>query len=202
MPQVKRQTSINFLHYSKLDFFTHPRSFISPLSSTFNHFHQYFLILSTTVINFSPLLSTEVYSHVRVTPIKSGKSQWPASLLERLVLLKVKTFETYLWRQFANLPICQYNIWSCHSIEFPGFLHFSRALIDWLFLQRWVRYFPDKTKHWQRHNEPRLFSYFMYCQFGNQVASLAWSLFCRLIFLNDSLFGKQYFRYDDRNFMK
>ena len=78
------------------------------------------------------------------------------------MLLKVKTFETYLWRQFANLPICQYNIWSCHSIEFPGFLHFSRALIHWLFLQRWVRYFPDKTKHWQRHNEPRLFSYFIY----------------------------------------
>ena len=107
-------------------------------------------------------MSTELSSHVRVTSIKSGKSQWPTSLLERLVLLKVKTFETYLWRQFANLPICQYNIWSCHSIEFPGFLHFSRALIHWLFLQRWVRYFPDKTKHWQRHNEPRLFSYFMY----------------------------------------
>ena len=113
--------SINLFHFCQT-LVLFPLSSISPLSSTLIQSH--FDLLSTIFINFNPPTS------ISTTPHMPGSHQYSlqmTSIPSRVAC--VKTFETYLWCQFANSPIRQYNIWSCHSIEFPGFLHFSTAVI-------------------------------------------------------------------------
>ena len=77
-------------------------------------------------------------------------SQW---LLEQLLLQK-----KYFWNLFVLLP-CQFANTISEVVTQLSSLDFCTSPHLGLFLQTRVRYFPNKTKHCQRHNGPRLLSW-------------------------------------------
>ena len=136
---------IIFLPFSSLSILFHPFAQLSstfidvrPLTYNYIHFHPFSPFSSSTLIHFYPLqVNHQASLHDRVTSEKSSAGFLTHFYLGRLVLLKNMKLLNPIC---VALSICQYNIWSCHSIEFPGFLHFSTSLIvstkaSWIFLR-------------------------------------------------------------------